>query len=417
MKKLLLLITLLPLFTFCSRDNITEGTLSMTSANTEESCDTCPVKISFQTNQNINIKGLISPGSATVVPPQSASFKVLKDNDTFVFDRFIQMGGSPGDVHPAISGGGVDGLYRVYSVETREVHGGKTYVIQANFRQIGPMYRNVIVESNTPQYGEVAGGGKANIGEDHTISASLKNNSPYGFSHWTKSGVEVEGAGLDYTFKLDLNKDYNAGDTTSIRYMAHFSRDATARTVFEWTEGGEVTGWQHMGLHIPVGTRFTLTAEPESGYKFDRWVKSTHSTGPVTVGREPVYSGRITSRDGATYTAVFESTAQITSMTFNNHVDDFYYTTSTYLTYIDPDGRQQTLHPTTISSYFDIKRGTPVTLYVDIRKNDDYINCFISGSDGQYIDLSGYNEIITTQELIIEPELDNTAVITLQAGE
>lgn len=415
MKKLLL-IFLLPIFTFCSR---TEFAGNETKEDTIEmetpSSIACNAGIAFTSNYQ-HIKGLMVGESRRYnTAPNAIPFKVLRSNDTFVLQgiRSYISHGVPDSL--VITPGYEMDQYHGYSVKLLDKHCGCSFEIQAIYKQIGPMYRKVVVESSHRDVTEVTGSGKANIGEDHLITASLKEHSGYGFSHWTRDGVVIPDAGLDYIFRL-TNADYNAGDTTSIRYMAHFSQDATARTVFEWTTGGEVTGWQNLGLNIPVGTRFTITATPETGYTFSRWVKSTHATGPVTISREPVYSGRITSGEGATYTAFFESTSQTTSITFNHFVDDFYYDSNTYLTYTDPNGQQQTLHLTTITSYFDIQRDTPVRLHIDIRKGDEYIPCFVEGSDGQRFELSADRQIVVTQEINVRPELENTATITLQAG-
>lgn len=417
MKKKLLLIALFPLLTFCARAEFTgnetkDDTIEMESP----SSIVCRATVGFISN--LYIKGLMvgSSGAYDYVPT-ILSFKVLRSNDTFVL-KGINSTVSNAIVDPLeLTPSGSTLLYQSYTVKLLDKHCNNYFQIEAVYEQIGPMYRKVKVESSHPDISEVTGpnDNKMNIGEDYQISASLKGNSGYGFSHWTRDGVVIPDAGLDYTIRLTEDKDYDAGDTTSIKFTAHFSRDATARTVFEWTQGGSVTGWQDLGLNIPVGTRFTLTAIPEAGYQFVRWMKSS-ATGPVKVGTEPVYTGRVTSKEGTTYTAIFESTAQVTSVTFNNQVDDSYYLSQSFIEYTDPSGRPRTLFPSSITSYFDIKKGTPVSVNVDIRKEGEYINCFISSSDGQYFDLSDNNQIITAKVLNIEPDLDDSATITLQAG-
>lgn len=417
MKKLLCYAMLLALFA-CSRAELSEMTaeeeLSLNEALTNPICN---AKVAFR--PNLNIKGLVlAKSDAYQMAPQDIIFRVLKDNDTFILESII----SEGDYDTLkIHGPGStpnNPLYMTYAAELKEKHCRHTYDIYINFKQIGPLYRNVVVESNNPRYGKVTGGGKYIIGEEHTITAAITDDSPVGFSHWTKNGEVVENAGMEYKFAL-TDDDYNAGDTTSIRYMAHFSMNAVARVVFEYTQGGYVTGWQDLGLYLPVGRTFTLTAQPEVGYKFSHWLKSTYETGPVIVGTESTYSGIIENTEGTTYTGVFESLSQKTSVTFNNYVDDSDYSSNTYLTYTDPSGNQQTLRPTSLTSFFDIKKDTPVILYVDIRKEGAYIPCFISTSDENIptIDLSAENKIITVQEIPIKGDMEDMATITLQVGE
>lgn len=418
MKKALLLIALFPLLTFCSRGEFAgketeEDTIEMESP----SSIICNAQVIFTSNYE-TIKGLMVGTSKPYdYVPTVLSFKVLKSNDTFVLKNIRSYVSNAIVDTLEITPGNSTDLYQGYTVKLLDKHCNNKFTIKANYEQIGPMYRRVKVESSHPEISEVTGpdNNKMNIGEDYQISASLKGNSGYGFSHWTRDGVVIPDAGLDYTLSL-TEKEYDAGDTTSIRFMAHFSKDATARTVFEWTQGGMVTGWQDLGLNIPVGTVFTLTATPEAGYKFVRWMKSS-ATGPVIVGTEPVYSGRVTSKEGTTYTAIFESTAQVTHVTFNNQVDDSYYLSQSFIEYTDPSGRPRTLFPSSITSFFEIKKGTSVSVNVDIRKQGEYINCFLSSSDGQYFDLSGNNQIITAKAINLEPDLDNSATITLQAGE
>lgn len=408
MKKLLLfsLMVLLGLSS-CSKEDLSVK-MNSNNANDYTSC-------TFYTNLP-GVTGLIK-GDVVQYAKAAEAFriKVVTSEPNVQFEKFNPVYFRPlRDLYFDYDIENAENGWAAYKAElTKENIGHGDYSIEVQFKKTGKLLRTATTLAAVNGQAFVTGGGTYDYDEYFTIEAVATNPKAYEFDYWSKDGENIGGSP-----KMDTRiGSYEIGGANpDVHYRAHYKQKPKSRVVFEWTEGGHATGWEDLGLNVFVDSPFTVTAIPYEGYEFVAWIKSTYPNTIDTVSKDRVYSATVPRVSDVTYTAIFKSMSQATSVTFNNFVDDSYYASNTYLTYTDPNGQQQTLYPTSITSYFDIKRDTPVRLYVDIRKDEEYIPCFVEGSDGQRLELSADNQVLVIQDITVQPELDNTAVITLQAG-
>ena len=205
----------------------------------------------------------------------------------------------------------------------------------------GPVY-TLTARASPPAGGTVTGGGRYNGGTDVTVTATA--NSGYRFSHWTGGACSGFGAcSVSMTrnrlvvavfvarYDLTASADPSAGGTVTIEgsppqhwrrstfdagnvvpvtatpnsgyrftgwsgdctgtgacsvtmtadrsVTAHFVRTYTLTTTADPSGGGTLTGG---GTH-DTGANVTVTASPNSGYRFDRWSGDCTGTGACSV--------------------------------------------------------------------------------------------------------------------------------------
>ena len=153
------------------------------------------------------------------------------------------------------------------------------------------------VEASPPEGGTVSGGGDYNEGASVRISAQA--NTDWEIYNWTKNGTYWgDGSVSSWTDTAQAN--------TSI--VAVFKRKSYVLTLN--AENGTITGATN-GESYEYGTTLTLTAVPDTGYKFVKW-----SDGIETNTRT------VTISNAATYTAIFEKLPpQITSVKITRSSD------------------------------------------------------------------------------------------------
>ncbi len=132
----------------------------------------------------------------------------------------------------------------------------------------------VTVTANPTAGGTVTGGGTYNDGQSATVTAT--NNSGYIFSGWYNGST-----------KVSSNKSYSFTVTGNVTLTAKFSELSMSYNVTATaypTEGGSVTG----GGSYSAGKTATVTATPNSGWKFVGWYEgsskvSSNKSYPFTV--------------------------------------------------------------------------------------------------------------------------------------
>ena len=145
--------------------------------------------------------------------------------------------------------------------------------------------RSITVVADPTNAGTVSGSGEYQYGERVTISATP--NHGYEFKQWN-DGVTAN----PRVIRVEVDETYTA-----------IFEDIVKRVdvVAEPTNGGTVTG---SGFY-PKGTEITITASPNSGYKFLRWSDGNNKS-----------SRTITVEDNITFTAIFTTASETPDKTF-----------------------------------------------------------------------------------------------------
>ena len=136
------------------------------------------------------------------------------------------------------------------------------------------------------------------------------------FAYWTK-GKNYTNGGVIVSNKTTY--EFVATEATDL-YINYVSLDTdlnvSVAAVSSNVSGGTVTLNGSTGTQsLPLGSEITLSAEPETGYRFLNWTKnvasasslSVKSTGDEVVSTEPTFTTVL--REGVTYTANFERLA------------------------------------------------------------------------------------------------------------
>ena len=105
--------------------------------------------------------------------------------------------------------------------------------------------------------GTVTGGGNYNIGQTCTVTATA--NAGYTFVNWTENGTQVS-TNANYTFTVNGNRNL----------VAHFSQQSyTITTSSNPSNGGTTSG----GGNYTYGATCTVTASPNTGFVFTKWMQ------------------------------------------------------------------------------------------------------------------------------------------------
>ena len=137
--------------------------------------------------------------------------------------------------------------------------------------------------------GAVSGGGSFLQGQICTLQASPV--SGYHFVRWMKNGTQVS-----------TNSNYSFMVSESASFVAEFSPNSISITAsVNPSNGGFVSGTGYYNY----GSDATLTAIPNSGYRFEKWTKDG-----VSVSHDLSYS--FTVKEDASYEAVFKKKSSIT---------------------------------------------------------------------------------------------------------
>lgn len=145
--------------------------------------------------------------------------------------------------------------------------------------------RSITVVADPTNAGTVSGSGEYQYGERVTISATP--NHGYEFKQWNDGVTDNP-----RVIRVEVDETYTA-----------IFEDIVKRVdvVAEPTNGGTVTG---SGFY-PKGTEITITASPNSGYKFLRWSDGNKNS-----------SRTITVEDNITFTAIFTTASETPDKTF-----------------------------------------------------------------------------------------------------
>lgn len=308
----------------------------------------------------------------------------------YEFDRWEISGGQDvsGTKEPINITPLEDGVSFIASLKQRT----NDVCMKAHFKSVNKVAVNVMAADNN---GTVSGGGTFALNQSFTINAIPKEG--YKFDHWEKNGVSVPGAGASYTT--------SASDNTPLTFKAFFTAKTLASIFFENTEGGHVTGTQGTKY---VGEPFTITAVPDNGYQFSHWTKN----GVIINGAGASYTTTVQNSSSVTFKAHFTAMSQKVNVTFNCFVENSYYNNQTYIEYYNPQGILETISPDLLSNQIEIRKGTSITVYINISKPGEQIYCIFSTQDGEYYDLSALDLVSSTKTI---ENINEDFEITLQA--
>ena len=104
--------------------------------------------------------------------------------------------------------------------------------------------------------------------------------------------------------------------------------------------------------------------------------------------------------------------SQKVNVTFNCFVENSYYNNQTYIEYYNPQGILETISPDLLSNQIEIRKGTSITVYINISKPGEQIYCIFSTQDGEYYDLSAPDLVSSTKTI---ENINEDFEITLQA--
>ena len=142
---------------------------------------------------------------------------------------------------------------------------------------------DITVTADPTAGGNVTGGGTYNHGSTCTLTATA--NTGYHFVNWTKDGSQVS-TSASYSFPV----------TEAGAFVANFEINSyVINVIAQPTEGGSVTG----AATYTHGATCTVTATPNEGYYFVRWLRGNN-----IVSTDATYSFTVT--ETATYTAIFQ---------------------------------------------------------------------------------------------------------------
>ncbi len=180
------------------------------------------------------------------------------------------------------------------------IDGDATYT--AYFESMGAPQYTITVQTATPDYCTVSGGGTYYAGTNVTISSASKNEHLYIFDQFMLEGEDEDQGEPSFNITVTGNATYTA------YYRLANSGTITAATnnASYGTASASLTGSQ------PGGTAVTLTATPNAGYAFEQW-----NDGNTDKVRTVYVDG------DRTYTAQFiVETASFASFSFDNPNDN-----------------------------------------------------------------------------------------------
>jgi hypothetical protein len=160
---------------------------------------------------------------------------------------------------------------------TITVTGNATYT--AYFEANAPTQYTITVNSANTSMGNVSGGGSYAQGSTATLTATANNG--YSFSHWQDNNT---------------SNPRTITVTGNATYTAYFEANAPTQYTITVYSANQSMGSASGGGTYNQGTSVTISATPNSGYRFVRW-QDNNITNPRT----------ITVTGNATYTAYFES--------------------------------------------------------------------------------------------------------------
>ena len=156
---------------------------------------------------------------------------------------------------------------------------------------------NIVATCSPEVGGTVSGAGAYRSGDNCTLSVTPATN--YNFLGWKKDGA------TDY-YSTEPSISFTVTENAS--FVAYFDAPLTVTVIADASNGGTVTG----GGTYHVGDECTITATPNSGWRFMGWKE----TGSETIlSTETSYTFTVTG--DASYTALFSSlTVTTTSPTY-----------------------------------------------------------------------------------------------------
>ena len=157
-------------------------------------------------------------------------------------------------------------------------------ILVANFEFLPTPTYTITLSASPSNGGTVTGGGVYEEGQSCTISATPATN--YVFVKWTKNGQQVT-TNATYSFTVTEN-------ATFVAQFQYVPPTYTIEAVANPEEGGTITG---AGTYNQ-GESCTLTANPATGYHFQRWTKNGS-----LISHDPTINIVVT--ENALYTAYF----------------------------------------------------------------------------------------------------------------
>ena len=150
----------------------------------------------------------------------------------------------------------------------------------------------VTVSANPATFGSVSGAGSYDEGASVTVTAEAAAN--YHFVNWTVGG-EVVSTAASYTFPVTAGCDLVANFETDTTRATQHTVTASANP----TTGGTVSG----AGSYDDGASATVTANPETGFRFVNWKES--ETSETVVSTDNPYSFEVT--EDVDLVAIFEA--------------------------------------------------------------------------------------------------------------
>ena len=155
-----------------------------------------------------------------------------------------------------------------------------------------PTQYTVSVSANPTEGGTAGGGGNYDEGASVTVTAEAAAN--YHFVNWTVGG-EVVSTAASYTFPVTAGCDLVANFETDTTRATQHTVTASANP----TTGGTVSG----AGSYDDGASATVTANPETGFRFVNWKES--ETSETVVSTDNPYSFEVT--EDVDLVAIFEA--------------------------------------------------------------------------------------------------------------
>ena len=241
----------------------------------------------------------------------------------------------------------------------------------------------ITVQSANPTMGSVTGGGTFPAGTTTTISATA--NSGYHFTQWNDGNTNA-------TRTITVN-----GNAT---YIASFAADAPTQYTITVLANNDAWGTVGGGGTYNAGTTVTISATPNSGYRFVQWNDgNTSATRTITV------------TGNATYTATFEAnqTQQYTITVMSNN--DSWGSVSGGGTYAA--GAQVTISATPFSGYQFVQwndGNTNATRTITVTGDANYIATFAAANGIDGIDAESWT-------LYPNPASTSVTIVGLEQGD
>lgn len=235
----------------------------------------------------------------------------------------------------------------------------------------------VIVKAEVNGIGGTVSGGKTltltNADTEYSTTLTAMPNSGYKFVKWSDGNTNA-------TRTVTYSDNDIAAHETTVTYTATFERTGYTLTVTAG-EGGTVTG----GGTYNSGATVTITATPNSGYRFVKWSDgNTNATRTITVTADATYTATFALLAYVTYDSIFSllSWRKHGISGSNAAVSDI---SNTGFTLTSNAGVAE---GTASSHYFPVEAGKAYKIDIDITGDNWDVYIFFCDNDGNWIDFA-----------------------------